>query len=223
MLNRFRQVEKCKEDIEQFSKMVQKELINVQDKDLRAIAKGMLFIKKVYAYRDDKMQHYYNCLITDILNLIHSCSKNSARIYYTFFRSAIENLVRVILRYENTNSTGVRNMFKELCERYGSSNEIINYLEGEYGKCCEVIHSNCNADLPIYVYYEDIVKLDEIDQKMVNSLLRQLVTFYKKCEKFIVINECAQVEEAFANQKEVLRYLIGEKEYQEFLSISNRN
>ena len=223
MLNRFRQVEKCKEDIEQFSKMVQKELINVQDKDLRAIAKKMIFIKRVYAYRDDNIQYYYNCLITDILNLIHSFSKKSIRIYYTYLRSIIENFVRVLLKYENTNSTGVRKMFEELHDRFRMSNEIINYLEGEYGKCCEVIHSNRNAELPMYEYYEDIIKTDEIDKNRMDSLLRQLVTFYKKCEKLIIINDCRQVEKAFANQKEVLSYLVGKENYQEFLKISNSN
>ncbi|CUO13287.1 hypothetical protein EAI89_19110 [Eubacterium sp. am_0171] len=212
MLNRYREVDVCKEDINQFISFVKME--DVSDTDLACIAKGILFIKKAYAFPEKKQEHYYNCLVTDMISLMDSFKKSSLRVYYTFFRSVIENFVRVVLRYENINATGVRNMFTELRNRYTYSKEFIDYVEGEYGKCCEVIHSNYNADLKMYQYYEEIVKSDELSMENKVMLIKQLVTFYKSCKKFIVNNECMQISSAFHNQKEVLYYLLGKKLYE---------
>ena len=51
-----------------------------------------------------------------MLVLVHSLSQNSIRIYYVTFRSLIENLIRVLLKYDDMNATGVRNMFTEFAE-----------------------------------------------------------------------------------------------------------
>ncbi len=218
MLNRYREVERCKEDIQQFIALVKEEMEDIPEADLICILKGMSFVKKVYAFPERSNEHYYNCLITDMLGIIHTFSKSSLRVYYTFFRSIIENLVRVILRYENTNATGVRNMFAELRSKYEANNKkFIDYIEGEYGKCCEVIHSNRNADLTMYEYYEEIINADELDFKKIKGLFKQLAGFYNLCKHFIIMNDYEKVSESFHNQKEVLCYLIGQKNYNEYL------
>lgn len=215
MLNRYREVEKCKEDIQHFILLVQKEMTDIPESDLTCIIKGMSFIKKVYAFPQKSQEHYYNCLVTDMLGIIHAFSKSSLRVYYTFYRSIIENFVRVILRYENTNATGVRNMFTELRNKYDITDKnFIDYIEGEYGKCCEVIHSNRNANLTMYEYYEEIIAADELDFKKIKELFKQLAGFYNLCKRFIIINDYEQVNESFHNQKEVLYYLIGQKKLQ---------
>lgn len=219
MLNRYREVERCKEDIGQFIEIAQEDIADLEYNDIVSIVKGMMFIKKTYAFPEQKRQHYYECLVTDILNLIHTFSQNSIRVYYTTYRSLIENLVRVILRYENTNATGVRNMFNELRDKFESSNkEFIDYIEGEYGKCCEVIHSNYKANLPIYEYYEEIIKVDELSIKKKSSMAKQLSSFYLKCKMFMVKNDYIQVNNAFHNQKEVLFFLIGKNLYNIFIN-----
>ncbi len=218
MLNRYREVDKCREDIQQFVILVKKEMKDIPESDLVCILKGMAFIKKVYAFPERNNEHYYNCLITDMLGIIHAFSKSSLRVYYTFFRSIIENLVRVILKYENTNATGVRNMFAELRDKYNQNcKEFIDYIEGEYGKCCEVIHSNQRADLTMYKYYEEIINEDELDIRKIRSLFKQLVRFYDFCKQFMIKENCEQVSEAFHNQKEVLKYLLGQRNYDEYL------
>ncbi|EOS34109.1 hypothetical protein C808_05329 [Lachnospiraceae bacterium M18-1] len=223
MLDRYYEVKACKTDIYYFVELIKRELPDVSEEDLICIGKGMSFIRKVYAYPDKDKAHYYNCLVTDMLSLMHSFSKFSVRIYYTEFRSVIENFVRVILKFENNNAMGVRNMFSKLKKEYNlSSKQFIDYLEGEYGKCCEIIHSNCNADLPIYQYYEEIMRSDELDLKRISSIIRQLANFYNSCKKFIVFNDYEQMDKAFYNQKEVLKYLLGEKNYIVYLKMDLR-
>ncbi|MEX2995077.1 hypothetical protein [[Clostridium] scindens] len=219
MLNRYRGVEVCKADIKEFVNLVREDRVNIPNNDLVSIAKCMLFIKKMYAFPETRREHYYNCLVTDMFNLIHSFNKDSLRVYYTFFRSTIENLVRVVLGYENTNATGVRNMFKELRDRYEKAEkEFIDYLEGEYGKCCEVIHSNYNVNLTMYQYYEGIKKTDELDKEQLLKLSKQLVTFYRLCKQFLVKCNHEQINDVFHNQKEVLGFLLGKKDYECYLN-----
>lgn len=216
MLNRYREVDACKKDIEDFICMVSSENLYIVKEDLTSIAKGITFIKKVYAYQNAEHEHYYNCLITDMISLIHSFSLNSLRVYYITLRSLIENLLRVMLKYNNVNATGVRKMFEEFHSKYKNTDNFIDYVEGEYGKCCEVVHSNHNTSMPMYFYYQDILKNDELGQEKVSQLLKQLVTFFNKCKKYIVDENINDVDNAFYSQKEVLYYLLGKKNYELF-------
>lgn len=218
LLNRYREVDKCKEDIQQFLTIASGDIKNIEQKDAICIIKNMMFIKKTYSFPDSTKQHYYDCLITDILTLIHTYSQKSIRVYYTTYRSLIENLVRVILRYDNTNATGVRNMFQEFRSKYDATDKaFIDYIEGEYGKCCNVVHSNYKAHLTMYEYYEEIVNADELSIEKLKTYARQLADFYIKCKKFIINNDVIQVDNAFHNQREVLKYLIGNIDYGIFL------
>lgn len=222
MLNRYREVDKCKEDIEQFCLIAHEDIKYIEQKEIICIAKGMMFIKKVYAFPESSRQHYYNCLLSDILILVHTYSQKSLRVYYTTYRSLIENFVRVFLRYKNTNGTGVRNMFKEFRDIYGDENKLfVDYLEGEYGKCCNVVHSNYKAHLTMYEYYEEIVSVDELDEKRIKTISRQLAEFYRKCREFIIANDVIQVNNAFHNQRELLKYLLGDRDYTIFKNLSN--
>lgn len=217
MLNRYREVDKCKEDINQFSEMVLSEIQDVSENDMVAIAKGMSFLKKVYVQGNQSQKHYYNCLLTDMFSLLYFSSKKSVKIFYTFQRSLMENLVRVILGYEENDSTGIRNMFNEFHTKYDAvCKTIIDYFEGEYGKCCAVVHSNITANLPMYEYYEEIIKEEQIRSGEMGNLFRQLANFYKKCQECVIAVDCMRVEEAFNNQKEVLYYLLGKRLYQLF-------
>ena len=150
MLERYRDVDLYKEDIDNFLKFVKEDVGNISENQLRSIAKGIILFKRIFIQKNPVYFHYSECLISDALSLVHACGVKSQRLYYTTYRSLIENFTRVLLGYDNTNDTGVRNMFKELRDQYeDTGKEFIDYLEGEYGKCCNVIHSNIKANLQL--------------------------------------------------------------------------
>lgn len=170
MLERYRDIELYKEDIDNFLMLVKEDVGKISESQIRSIAKGIILFKRIFMKKDTAYSHYSECLISDVLSLVHAYGIKSQRLYYTTYRSLIENFTRVLLGYDNANDTGVRNMFRELRNRYeDTGKDFLDYLEGEYGKCCNVIHSNIKADIQLYSYYEDIVSSDEMDEKTINA------------------------------------------------------
>lgn len=214
MLNRYRDIELCKEDINSFLNFVKKDVGNISESQLRSIAKGIILFKRIFMQKDPAYFHYSECLISDALSLVHACGIKSQRLYYTTYRSLIENFTRVLLEYDNSNDTGVRNMFKELHGQYeNGGKDFIDYLEGEYGKCCNVIHSNIKANLQLYSYYEDIVLSDEMNEKTINYCVNALNTFFNKVKEFIIKNIPQLLNDSFYNHRELLAFLIGKENY----------
>lgn len=210
MLNRYYEAENCKEDIRLFGKMVCSDTRIPPDK-ITCIAKNMLFCKRFFNFYVGLNKHYYGCMISDMLLLINSLSQNSVRNVYTTFRSLIENLIRVLLKYRDDNATGVRNMFSEF--REDNEKEYVDYLEGEYGKCCDVVHSNCNFSLPMYSFYEELLAKDEIDENKINEYCDKLMSFFIRLKKYLISSKADEIWAAFQNNKEVLCVLIGKKDY----------
>lgn len=220
MLERYRDIDICKGDIKFFNELVQKDIGSVTETQLTSIAKGIIFFKRVFLCQDPIYCHYSECLISDSLNLVHSLGIKSQRLYYTTYRSLIENFVRVLLKYDNLNDTGVRNMIKELRNKYGGAGKkFIDYLEGEYGKCCGIVHSNFKANLDLYSYYEDFLSVDEIKDAEINNYINIFETFCNKSKKFMVEHEFSLVNDCFYNHKELLSFLIGKKNYTYFESL----
>ena len=212
MLNRYYEADNCKKDIERFCNMVCGDK-RIQKSKITCVAKNVLFLKKFfYFYVDNNQTHYYSCLINDMLVLVHSLSQNSIRIYYVTFRSLIENLIRVLLKYDDMNATGVRNMFTEFAEN--SCKEYYSYLEGEYGKCCNVVHSNANFTLPMYSFYEELLLADEVNDKIIDAFCDSMMTFYKKLKDFLIDNKPDDIWAAFRNNNEVLYTRVGQRDYE---------
>lgn len=222
MLDRYRDVKMCKADIKHFTELVQIDVAGVSDDKIRHAAKGIIFIKRVFLHDSVVYKHYSECLLSDSLNLIYSLGKKSLRLYYAIYRSIIENFVRVILKYENYNDTGVRNMFSELRTKYENSEKIfIDYLEGEYGKCCDIIHCNIKADLCLHSYYEEFISGDEMNDTKINFCIDAFCTFCDKIKKFTIKNIPILINDCFYNHKELLSYLVGEKYFSEFEKKNN--
>lgn len=213
-LNRFAEVEACKKDIKQFAFLISKKLNLSNANKLTSIAKGILFLKRLY-YKSNENDYYINCMISDLFVLLHSMTQDSIKLFYVSYRSLIENFIRVILEYDDNNSTGIRKMFQEAKAKYLDV-DFFTYIEGEYGKCCDVVHSNISADIPLYSYYDDLCTSDELSEEKIISLLDQLVTFFNKLKEFTVNNQNSLVDSSFYNQREVLFYLLGSKLYEIF-------
>lgn len=214
MLERYRDIELYKEDIDNFLMLVKEDVGKISESQIRSIAKGIILFKRIFMKKDTAYSHYSECLISDVLSLVHAYGIKSQRLYYTTYRSLIENFTRVLLGYDNANDTGVRNMFRELRNRYeDTGKDFLDYLEGEYGKCCNVIHSNIKADIQLYSYYEDIVSSDEMDGKTINACVNALNTFCNKAKMFMIENIPQLVNDSFYNHKELLAFLIGKDNY----------
>ena len=214
MLERYRDIELYKEDIDNFLMLVKEDVGKISESQIRSIAKGIILFKRIFMKKDTAYSHYSECLISDVLSLVHAYGIKSQRLYYTTYRSLIENFTRVLLGYDNANDTGVRNMFRELRNRYeDTGKDFLDYLEGEYGKCCNVIHSNIKADIQLYSYYEDIVSSDEMDEKTINACVNALKTFCNKAKMFMIENIPQLVNDSFYNHKELLAFLIGKDNY----------
>lgn len=212
MLNRYYEAEQCKKDITMFCDMVcQDKRISINK--MKNVAKNILFLKKFFNYYVDDQQHYYSCLISDMFLLVQALSQNSIRNYFVTYRSLIENLIRVLLKYDDKNATGVRNMFSEF--RDCSTKIYVDYLEGEYGKCCEVVHSNCNFSVPMYNFYEELLVADEVDAKKIDEYCTKMISFYGTLRRYLIDNKPNDIWEAFQNSNEVLYVLIGKKDYQD--------
>lgn len=220
MLERYRDIAVYKEDMNLFVELVQNDIGNVSEIQLRSIAKGIIFFKRLFLEEDSVRHHYSECFISDLLSLIHSLGVGSQRLYYTTYRSMMENFARVLLKYDNLNDIGVRNMINELRDKYKDEGKtFIDYLEGEYGKCCDVIHSNIKADLCLYAYYADFLKIDKMKDTMTSKYINIFDTFCNKCKQFIIVNETSLVNDCFYNHKELLSFLIGKKNYTIFESM----
>ena len=214
MLERYRDIELYKEDIDNFLMLVKEDVGKISESQIRSIAKGIILFKRIFMKKDTAYSHYSECLISDVLSLVHAYGIKSQRLYYTTYRSLIENFTRVLLGYDNANDTGVRNMFRELRNRYeDTGKDFLDYLEGEYGKCCNVIHSNIKADIQLYSYYENIVSSDEMDEKTINACVNALNTFCNKAKMFMIENIPQLVNDSFYNHKELLAFLIGKENY----------
>ena len=214
MLERYRDIELYKEDIDNFLMLVKEDVGKISESQIRSIAIGIILFKRIFMKKDTAYSHYSECLISDVLSLVHAYGIKSQRLYYTTYRSLIENFTRVFLGYDTANDTGVRNMFRELRNRYeDTGKDFLDYLEGEYGKCCNVIHSNIKADIQLYSYYENIVSSDEMDEKTINACVNALNTFCNKAKMFMIENIPQLVNDSFYNHKELLAFLIGKENY----------
>lgn len=214
MLSKYDSCTDIKKEIHTYMQMLNtyKNLKNEQN--LTGIVKRILFLKTLFL--NGQSNHYNKFMIYDILILMHCLTQNSRRNFYNIYRSFIENFIRVILELPDNDNTGVRNLFAKLRTQYGNSEqaiEFINFIEGEYGKCCEYVHSNINAGLSVLEYYDDIIKTDEMNNKQICRLIKNILKLVQEITLFIIYISPEFIDSAFYRKKQELKYLIGESNY----------
>lgn len=182
--------------------------------DVICIAKHIIFLKKISEYGGNR--HYKNSMIYDSLSIMHSLTQNSVRNFYQIYRSFIENFIRSVLDLDDNDNTGVRNLFRLINSKFASSSNssaIINYINSEYTKCCNFVHSNIKANANVYTYYCDIVKNDEMNDICLKSLISYVLNFFEKITLFIIYEFPNIIDTMFNRKKQELRYLIGHATY----------
>ena len=213
MLNIYEKCTEEKEEIDTYVNML-KQIKELPDEHkLRGITKHILFFKTLVQYEDEK--YYKNFMIYDMLMLMHSLTQNSKRNFYNTYRSLIENFLRYTLDLDDDDSTGVRNLFKLFRERFSSeiSDDIINFIEGEYSNCSDFVHSNKRANISVKQYYDEILKLDDMNENELKKMISKLVTFFKKIVIFMIYTSSEIIDGAFFRKKQKLKFLIGDSNY----------
>lgn len=213
MLSKYADFSELKIEIETYLEMLSsfKELPCM--KEIKSITKYILFLNQFTQNKEN--MHYKNFMIYDVLMLMHSLTQNSVRNFFNTYRSFIENFIRTMLELNDNDETGVRELFKRLrdFETNEKIKEIIDFIEGEYSKGCEFVHSNINADMPVFTYYSDIIKTDEMNERKVTQLVMKVLTLMKKITLFIIYIYSNRIEGIFYRRKQELRFLIGDKNY----------
>ncbi|OOR27577.1 hypothetical protein [Bacillus wiedmannii] len=206
-----------KDEVDKYTTMLcgQKEL--PLKNEIKSIAKYIIFLKE-YAGNHEKM-HYKQYMIFDLLTVMHSLTQTSKRHVYYNLRSFIENVVRTILDFEDDDETGVRKLFELIENRYEKSAPILNlldYLKGEYSKCCDYVHSNQKAGVTIHLYYTEILSSDDLNEHTLRSLIRSLLTMLQKVTELLLYIEANFIEGVFHRRKQELNYLIGASRFRLF-------
>lgn len=211
---KYNQIPDLKLEINNYVSMLNKDSIFKDESKIRAISKYILFLKQL-----GSDSHYKRAMIYDLLCLMNSLTNNSKRNFYQTYRSFIENFIRFILKLDDTDNTGVRELFKNLKDHFNHNNDtdrIINYLNGEYGKCCNYVHSNIEADMKLFQYYKDILESDEMNHRTIVKLVNSILTLLKTLTNFILITSPLLVDSSFFRYKSELKFLIGEKNFKLF-------
>lgn len=216
MINRYSEVKEYKKEIQEFIERLTYERKLKNEEIFRSIAKNILFFKILFLDKEDNIKHYRDSAINDMLYLTYILTCESSKIFFIIFRSLIENTIRVSLEYENDNATGINNMFREFREKYEDGKEYLDYVEGEYGKCCDVVHSNIQADIDLGLYFEEIKKMARMTDDRVVVYSKKLGTFLNKTKQFFVFHKTEMIMNKFYKQDEVLSFLLGEKMYNDY-------
>lgn len=199
------------------------DLINVNNEfeqstinTLRVIIKYIIFFKVMIDL--SKNGHYDKSMFSDLMLLMNSLSKKSNKVFYTIYRSFIENYIRFILELNDKDNTGIRKLFKILKSKYcfNEYKNSIDFIEGEYGKCCNFVHSNIKANQKMYEYYNDLIEDDKIRNSDIKKVCLIISEFLKKSIHFLIEIKADKVDEAFYKKKQLLKYLISENDYNLF-------
>lgn len=218
VITRYDKCDQLKDEISKFTEIINKEDIFKEVSILKSFIKYMLFFKRIQLLIEDR--HYARCMIYDLLLSVYSLTQSSSKTFYYVYRSLIENYVRVLLDKSDNDATGVRNLFNELelqCTTFDSM-QVKNYLEGEYGKCCNYVHSNINSNGNIYEYYQDILEKDVLTETVIKSNLRMLLTFMKQATSLIIELKPNLIDMAFYRKRQELKFLLNDSLYSKFVA-----
>lgn len=216
MLSKYDDFNEIKKDIENFLCMLQSHKKLPCNNEIKCIIKYILFLKKYI--ENDHIRYYKDYMIYDSLMLIQALTQNSKRIFFNIYRSFIENFVRSVLELEDYDRTGVRKLFekfKELGENK-TTKDIIYFIEGQYSEGCDFVHSNIRAGINIFTYYSDIVLSDEMNDEQIRNLIMKVLTLLKKMITLIIYTNSSKVGCIFYRNKQKLKFLIGEKNFNIF-------
>lgn len=208
-----------KEEINRFIEAINNNNILPEENLLKNISKNLLFQKETLLMDNSKNKYYRKAYIYNSLLIINSLNKNSILHFYQTYRTCIENFIRVVLDLKDNDDTGVNAIFKMLEENISNSTELIdifNYIKGEYSEACNYVHSNLKADIPIALYYNEIVSSKEMDERTLKRLINKVKTLEYMLTRMLLLMYPLTVESIYSKRYEVLKFLIGDRCFKEY-------
>lgn len=155
--------------------------------------------------------NYFLCsLVSDLILTISTLELNQERYFYFNLRSAIENYLRFILVKQKNDKTGVRNLFNEFELK---DKELRDNLNSYYSVCCNYVHNNSNASLISIDKYVQVKSMPFSNIKNAISVLNGTVNIFLI---YLITSETEIIDYSFHRNKLGMKYLIGEKLFNEF-------
>ena len=224
MLEKYEGIERNKVEIKKYLEVLNSKKQLPKENELIYITKLILFNKSIFIINDESNKHYTKYMIYNILMLMHSLTKDSKINFYQLYRALIENILRVMLNLNDNDETGVNELFRRFTKKYEHNEigrEFINFIKGEYSNACNYVHSNINADIEVFLFYNEILSSDEMDNENIVKLIFTIKTFLFKFAMFIINLEATKIEAFYYRRYDELKHLIGEELYIDFKKIIN--
>lgn len=214
----YQELANIKEEINDFidSKLVSFE--ELEKNNIRFVLKKIVLTK--YLLIHNKSDYRYKALSSDLMYLINSIKKGEIRYYFFNLRSIIEQALRIINNINSTeiiNNVEVMNQTQELINSHGFYIEL-DVIRESYKTSCLYVHGNESVDIGIIEYYENSFEKN-VQIKNVRRKLKVLIKLLTNLFDLIILIHVHEVDAAFHRRKTILKYLIGEKSYNEFYKV----
>lgn len=206
-----------KDEINSFVDIINKN-INYKDKknnnnkdDLKFIAKRIFFLKEIFK---DKENAYSDLVIYSILQMLYNtvfeniCTEK----YNLYKRIYIENLFRYLLNVDNTRKS-IGDM-KDLLKEDANIKSYIDSLYSEHSKASGVIHVNKIQYVNINKYFVDIIEMNKkFEHQSFITNIKNIIYLLRISTSILLIKKHEIIGCVFYNNMEILKYLIGDKNY----------
>lgn len=200
-----------KDSIRGFMEMYDVDISTLARNKLICVVKKMIFIK---LFVDNHSHtHYPKSMIYDMLSALNSLKEHKERYYHFNIRSFIENVLRTILLLDDSDRTGVNELFRQsrlTCSKSDEEIEIINLLDSKYTISNNYVHSNIMADMKIHQFYKYIEE-EAMESRVIEGHLEQMCVLLTRVCEMIIRRFSNDVEHVFFRKKATLSFLLNEQ------------
>lgn len=172
-----------------------------------SIVKKILFMRIILYRSSIENYRYFDSIIYDCLSAINCLRLNKERYFYFDLRSMIENILRCSLKKEDSDDTGITELFRQFDE-LSLSQHIYDQLTSLYANSCDYVHNNIRAELPVSQSFLDI-KNDRLSARQLSSLINDLLKITNIAVEIITEVYFDEVECAFYRTNSTIDFLIG--------------
>ncbi|MGO4790396.1 hypothetical protein AB4124_23565 [Paenibacillus sp. 2KB_20] len=200
-----------KESIRLFIEMYNMDISISGNNKLKCVIKKIIFIKLFVDNHNPT--HYPKSMIFDILSALNSLKEHKQRYYHFNIRSFIENILRTILLLDDSDRTGVNELFRQsrsACNEKDEEIEIINLLESKYTISNNYVHSNLMAGIEIHQFYKKI-KEETMQSEITEDCFDQMCVLLTRVSELLIRRFSNEVEHIFFRKKATLSFLLNDE------------
>lgn len=215
------QIKSVVEKLKSISSEQQIEIKEIDIEFLHFILKKILFFKNLYLYWDnEKSKQKIKNIVSDLFFLIFSIFESKERYSYLNIRSIIENFARLIVFKNSLEDEHITKVILAK-QKEKISEEDYSFIVSEYRICCEYIHGGTRIDSTLILLIQEYFsknKLTENRNKFYERLIKLIIIY----EKVIITEFPNHVSGIFHRRKEILKFLIGDKNLELLFNILDK-